>query len=130
MSANVDLVRSIYDAWERGDLGHVEWADPEIEYVIADSVEAGVWRGLDEMSRHVRMTLSEMENWREQADEYRELTDGRVPVLTTFASRGASSGVDVQGTGARLFEIRGERVTRMTLHWSRERALADLGLEE
>jgi ketosteroid isomerase-like protein len=130
MSANVDLVRSIYDAWERGDLGHVEWADPEIEYVIADSVEAGVWRGLDEMSRHVRMTLSEMENWRAQADEYRELTDGRVLVLTTFASRGASSGVDVRGTGARLFEIRGERVTRMTLHWSRERALADLGLEE
>jgi ketosteroid isomerase-like protein len=35
-SANVEVVRSIYADWERGDYGSVEWAHPEIEYVIAD----------------------------------------------------------------------------------------------
>jgi ketosteroid isomerase-like protein len=33
---NVDFVRSLFGAWEQGDYSSTDWADTEIEYVIAD----------------------------------------------------------------------------------------------
>ena len=44
-SSNLDLVRAIFAAWERGDFSSVEWAHPEIEFVIAEGLEPAAGLG-------------------------------------------------------------------------------------
>ena len=78
---NLDLVRSIFAEWERGDFSSAEWADPEIEFVMVGGDSPGSWRGLAGMARGFRGWLSAWEAFRVKADEYREIDDERVLVL-------------------------------------------------
>ena len=131
MSGNLDLVRSLYAAWEHGDFGSAEWAHPEIELVIADGPAPGNWSGLAGMAGGMRDFLIGWEDFRGWADEYRELDGERVFVLTHFSARGKTSGLEVgemRTKGAHLFHVRDGKVTKLVIYWDRNRALADLGL--
>jgi ketosteroid isomerase-like protein len=133
MSENLDLVRSIHAAWERGDFSSAEWAHPEIEFVQPDGPDPGCSSGLIEMTAGWRSRASPFEQLRIAADEYRELDGERILVLTRRSGRGKTSGLDLaqmQTKGATLFVIRGGKVTRLINYFDRDRALADLGLEE
>jgi hypothetical protein len=105
-SANLDLMRSICVAWERGDFSSAEWAHPEIEYVIADGPAPGSWTGLAGIAEGWRSWVSAWENWSTQIDEYRELDSERVLILTHNSGRGRTSGLELgqmQTKGAGLF---------------------------
>ena len=129
---NLDLVRSTTAAWERGDYSNVEWAHPEIEYLIVDGPSPGTWTGLAGMANGWRDFLRAWEHeFRCVVEEYRELDDERVLVLQHFGGRGKTSGVEVtQMTmkGATLLHLRDGKVTRLVVCFDRERAFADLGL--
>jgi ketosteroid isomerase-like protein len=129
--SNVELVRSLFTAWEHADYSSVEWADPEIEYVHPDGPEPGRWIGLAGMREAARERLSAWDEYHPEAEEYLELDDSRVLVLNRFSGRGKTSGLElgeIRPKGATLFELRDGKVTRIAQYLDRERALADVGL--
>ena len=125
-------MRSIYADWERGDFSAAEWADPEIEFVRVDGPDAGSRKGRAGMAEAHRAWLSTWEEWRVKAEDYLALDSERVLVLLHGSGRGKTSGVEIgqmQSNGANLFHIRDGKVTKLVIS-DRDRALADLGLEE
>jgi len=133
MSQNLDLVRSIYEEWERGDFGSVGWANPDIEFVIADGPSPGRWTGLTGLRDGWRDFLDAWEESRTSVDEYRELDGERVLGLAHFNARGKGSGLEIGERltkAAILFHLHDGKVSRLVVYLDRERALADLGVEE
>jgi ketosteroid isomerase-like protein len=133
VSANLELVRSLYEDWERGDFRSAEWADPEIEFAIADGPSVGSWTGLAEMVEGWRDFLSAWDHFQSRVEEFRELDDERVLALVHFTGRGKASGLEAsQWTttkgGVNLFHVRGGKVARLVIYFDRDRALADLDL--
>lgn len=131
-SANVELVRSIWEAWENGDFSSSAWADPDIELVFTgDFIEPGTSTGAVGMAEAWGDFLGAWEDFRGIAEEVRELDDGRVLVLNHFGGRAKTSGLEVEDMHVRaaaLFHLAGGKVTRLVLYTNRERAMADLGL--
>jgi hypothetical protein len=81
------------------------------------------------MAEGWREILSVWVDLRAWADEYLELDEQRVLVLSQFSGCGKTSGLELtqmRAKAAQLFHISGGKVTRFVLYFDRERALADL----
>ena len=132
-STNLDLVRSIYADWGRGDFSATEWADPEIEFVMIDGPFPGKWQGLTGMAEAWREMLNAWEAYRVETPTYRTLDDERVLVLSRQTGHGKTSGLDLgrmQTENATVFHVSEGKVVRLVVYWDGDHALADLGLEE
>ena len=130
---HVELVRSIFAAWERGDFSSSEWAHPDIQLTIADGPSPDSWTGAHRLAEGLGTILSAWDDWRVETDDVRELDDERVLMLGHLSGRGKTSGADLaqmRTTGASVMRIRDGMVTEMTLYWDHTHALADLGLAE
>ena len=130
MTENLDLVRSIYANWERGDFRSTAWADPRIELVITEGLAGEVFHGLDSTAQGWRDWLSAWDGYRAQAQEYRALDGERVLVLGRMSGRGRIGGVSSETETANVFHLREGKVVRLELYRDRSKAFADLGLEE
>jgi ketosteroid isomerase-like protein len=130
-ATNLDLVRSIYADWERGDFSSVEWAHPRVEWVMIDGPTPGHRIGSGSASREFGEFLGAWEHLYIEGESFRELDDGRVLALFQFRGRGRSSGVEVVkvgSEGAHVFYFDSGSVVRIDAYWTRGRALAELGL--
>ena len=92
MSANLDLVRSIYAAWERGDFSRADWADPEIEYSWVEGPAPRTWTGLKGMAEANQDVLGAWDDVRLEAMQYREIDNQRVFVQFVQYGRARRAG--------------------------------------
>jgi ketosteroid isomerase-like protein len=133
MSANLDLVRSIFADWERGDyFSRADWVDPEIEHVLVGGPDPQSLKGATETVEAWREYLSNWQGYRIKAEEYSQLDGERVLVLFHVLGRGRTSGLELgqfQQRLASVFHVREGKVTRLVTYLDRDRAYADLGLE-
>jgi ketosteroid isomerase-like protein len=123
---NVEIVRSIHRAWEKGDFSSADWADPDIEY--SPPHERRLSRGVTEMGRRFGEWIAAWENLRVSAEKIVG-ADDRVVVLNRFQGRGKESGTPtVDFSGASFFTLREGKVVILEFFWDHQEALEAAGL--
>jgi len=132
MSENLDLVRSILKPWGRGKLEPVlrEHFEPTARVDLSENVfNPAVYEGYEEIARHRREVA---DVWAVFEIEVERIFEGRhaVVAFTHEHGRGEVSGVEVDRHTAALFRLRDGKVSEVRFYLDRDRALADLGLEE
>jgi ketosteroid isomerase-like protein len=128
---NLELVRSIYAGWGRGDFSSTDWADPQIEFIYAGGPEPASWTGVAAMDERWREWLRDWVGFRAEALRYVVIDDSRVLAIVRNTGRGKASGVELdQQSVGNLFEIRDGRVTKLVVYLDFALARADLGLEK
>jgi ketosteroid isomerase-like protein len=96
MSENVEIIRSLVDAWNRGDREAFMalWDDEAEFYPLRAQLEGESYRGHDGLERF----FGEMaEDWEEVGFEMHEARDAGEQVVSIgrFRARGRASGVDI-----------------------------------
>jgi len=133
---NVDLARSGYEAFNRGD---IEWvvkhASPDVEFKLRGARALDlppVYRGRDGL----RQLFNEwfVGAWegtlRQDVERIYDLDDHRVLGLVTFRGRGRESGIDVELRYAHIFTVREGLVTHIEGFLSWEEAKEAAGLRD
>ena len=120
---NVELVRRVYEGWARGDFSETDAYDPEIDFEMVDWPHQTRVRGIEEMGRTWRATLSAFHDFRAVPVEYVDC--GRnVLVINMIEGSGKESGAEVSAETATVWTVENGRVVRLALYWDTQRARA------
>ena len=123
---NVELVRRIYDAWDREESAR-DFISADVEYVNPSyAVEGGVRRGRASF-RVVRETY---EDFSLQIERFVDAGGDDVLVLARYAASGRGSGVPLEGEHGYLWTVRDGLAVRFRWFNSHREALEAAGLEE
>jgi ketosteroid isomerase-like protein len=123
---NADLVKPIYEEWGRGNWRlRFDVYDSHLEWGWSDEFPglAGVSEDRRDPNPRLRSWLSEWKHWRVEAEEYLEIGD-HVVALVSYHGRGKGSGVEINQQGAHVFELRDGKVQRLEIFADRDRAIA------
>jgi len=100
--------------------------------VVVDAtrrVDGGIGHGREELGAIIGQWLAAFDEWREEIEEVRDL-GSHVYVVATQCGRGKGSGIEVETRYAMLYQVRGDRIARMTLYLDPAEALEAAGARE
>jgi len=121
---NVELIRRIYDAWEREESAR-DFIAEDVEYVNPDyAVEGGTRRGRKSFGV-VRETYDDFQL---TIDRYIDAGGDDVVVLAHYAASGTGSGVQLEGEHGYVWTVRDGQGVRFQWFQSHREALEAAGL--
>lgn len=128
---NIEVVRRGIAAYNRRDFYALRMLnDPEIEvdYSASRGVEAGIYRGQDEVLRLYQQFFELFERISLEPDRF--IDAGDAVVVPNSAHMRGKHGVDTVARSTLVFEVRGGRVTRICLYQETDEALEAVGLQD
>jgi ketosteroid isomerase-like protein len=128
---NVEVVRKVIDAFNRGDLGSwLGFLSPE---VVWESLPLpgfrDVYRGRAEAREWIELLL-EVFDFDLEIDELTALSDDRVLMAASARGRGRGSGLPVERPSWEVLWLPDGLITRRQVFWTRDEALEAAGLSE
>ncbi len=129
--SNVEVVRRLLDAFERGDLdSQLALLAPDVEIVEwPDAPDSRTFRG-HAGARQASAAWGEVWEWlRSEVDELAEIGD-RVVVSGRTHGKGKGSAVEVDVETCNVYALREGKVTRVELFTSKGPAMRAAGLAE
>jgi ketosteroid isomerase-like protein len=129
---NIDVIRSSYEAWNRGDIDHMFQAfDPDIEWCLPEGgINAGIYRGHDAVRRLMESYLDAFDYFRMEPERFFQAADGRIVVFIRSPGKGKGSGVEVEVRTAYTWTMREGKAVRCEISTDRAEALKAVGLSE
>ena len=127
---NVQIVRRIYEAWEKGAPGDSGLLDPEIEWVNpSGAVEPGTRLGAESFGEAAVSVSDSSKGLRVEIEELIDRGD-RVIVIGTLHGMGRGSGADVERRHGYIWTIRDGKAVRFEWFNDPREALEAAGLSE
>jgi ketosteroid isomerase-like protein len=131
----VEIVRRALEAWQRNDLEtFMSMMHPEVEWHTAFErlVEgaASAYRGREGIHQFWTTYRNELEDFKVDLQELRDVGHGRVVLLGHIRFRGQASRIEVESPLGQVITIRDKKMFRAMDYLSHEEALEAVGLRE
>jgi ketosteroid isomerase-like protein len=128
---NIDVVRRSIEAYNRRDfeaLRAVNAPNVEVDWSASRGLQAGVYRGVEEVLRFYRNFLEMFEEVTLEPDRFIE--SGDLVIVPNAAQIRGRDGIATGARSALVFDLHDGRITRVRLFQETREALEAVGLQE
>ena len=129
---NVEIVRSLFAAFDQGLDAATEYWHPEIDWRAIEGApdDPGPIHGKDAMRAYAQDWLDTFDDFKYEPVELTDAGEDKVIAVVRLSGRAKLSGVETDLTFAVVSTIRDGKIARGREYWTRDEALEAAGLSE